>query len=148
MSTGVWCVHTWAWICICICASALQLPQRESRWCCWQVNPAPRLSIKLSDQTINNSDCGLSRSITDHRLRGRLRHGNRRQGDLQLYTICAHTKKISNYLHNCLQKHCPEPQIGIWNHEQPGDTKMHRCMETQEDVPLLHFMKTTSVKVF
>lgn len=54
-----------------VCVSALWLPQRGRQSYCWQVNPALRLSIKLSDQTINNSDCSLSGSITEHRIRGR-----------------------------------------------------------------------------
>jgi len=41
---------------------------RRRRW--RQVNPALRLSINISDQTINNSDSSLSGSITEHRLRG------------------------------------------------------------------------------
>lgn len=55
----------------CVCAV---VTSEERRRCCRQVNPALRLSIKLSDQTINNSDSSLSGSITEHRLRGRQQH--------------------------------------------------------------------------
>ena len=70
------CVHVCMCVCVCVCVwMCVWLPWGQVVY--WrQVNPALRLSIKLSDQGINNSERGLSRSITLQRQRGKQPHDN------------------------------------------------------------------------
>lgn len=72
-------------VCLRVCAVVTSEGRRR---CCQQVNPALRLSIKLSDQRINNSDGSLSGSITEHRLRGRQRHN---KGAEVIYSLIRRT---------------------------------------------------------
>lgn len=72
-------VHEYACV---LCALAVVTSEEGGGWdgsACQQVNPALRLSIKLSDQRINNSDSSLSGSITEHSLRGRQQHDKGRE---------------------------------------------------------------------
>lgn len=84
---------------LCVCSVVTSEGRRR---CCQQVNPALRLSIKLSDQRINNSDGSLSGSITEHRLRGRQRHN---KGSEVIYSLMQLThiliKPDADSLRNC-----------------------------------------------
>lgn len=105
-------VCTWTYVrmnmhvCLCICAVVTSEGRRR---CCQQVNPALRLSIKLSDQRINNSDGSLSGSITEHRLRGRQRHS---KGTEVIYSLVQLThiqiKLDADSLRNCASVHSPK----------------------------------------
>lgn len=84
---------------LCVCSVVTSEGRRR---CCQQVNPALRLSIKLSDQRINNSDGSLSGSITEHRLRGRQQHN---KGSEVIYSLMQLThiliKPDADSLRNC-----------------------------------------------
>lgn len=100
------CTYVYMNMHVYLCVSVLWLPLRERRQCCRQVNPALRLSIKLSDQRINNSDSSLSGSITEHRLRGRQRHN---KGTEVIYSLMQLThiqiKVDEDSLRNCALLH-------------------------------------------
>lgn len=99
-------VHMNMHMCLCVCAVVTSEGRRR---CCQQVNPALRLSIKLSDQRINNSDGSLSGSITEHRLRGRQRHN---KGTEVIYSLIQLThiqiKLDADSPHNCSSAHSPK----------------------------------------
>lgn len=90
----------------CVCAVVTSEGRQR---CCQQVNPALRLSIKLSDQRINNSDGSLSGSITEHRLRGGRRHN---EGAEVIYSLIQLThiqiKLDADSLRNCATIHSPK----------------------------------------
>ena len=62
-------------VCVCVC-SGLPWKRQYAEVNPWQVNPALRPSIKLSDQAINNADPGLSGPITGQKHRDRPRRDN------------------------------------------------------------------------
>lgn len=91
--------------------------------CCRQVNPALGLSIKLSDQRINNSDSSLSGSITEHSLRGRQRHD---KGTEVIYSrvplVHIQIKVEASSLRNCM-----------WIHTLKSLPRLHNAKLTDED---------------
>lgn len=116
-------VHMNMHVCLCVCAVVTSEGRRR---CCQQVNPALRLSIKLSDQRINNSDGSLSGSITEHRLRGRPRHN---KGTEVIYSLIQLThiqiKLDADSLRNCSAAHSPKsPRIPTSN-AQKARTHSH-----------------------
>ena len=96
---------------LCICCGYLR------RWCCQQVNPALRLGIKLLDQTINNSDCSLSRSITEHRLRGRQRHD---KGTEVIY-------RLIQLIHIQMRVDADSMRNYAWIHWPKSQQRIHAC---------------------
>lgn len=101
VSALTWCTYVSMNMHLYLCVCSVVTSEGRRR-CCQQVNPALRLSIKLSDQRINNSDGSLSGSITEHRLRGRQRHN---KGSEVIYSLMQLThiliKPDADSLRNC-----------------------------------------------
>lgn len=120
---------------LCVCAVVTSEGRRR---CCRQVNPALGLSIKLSDQRINNSDSSLSGSITEHRLRGRQQHN---KGTEVMYSLIQLThiqiKVDADSLHNCAPIHSlkSQPQIHTRNVQKRGNMCIHKFTHTQRATP-------------
>lgn len=130
-------VHEYAWV---FCVPVLWLPLRGRQQFCRQVNPALGLSIKLSDQRINNSDSSLSGSITEHRLRGRQRHD---KGTEVIYSLIqlAHIqiKMDADSLCNCQPIHSfkSQPQLHTPNAQKQENMRIHKFTHTQRATPWL-----------
>lgn len=127
-------VHEYAYV-SCVCVSVLWLPLRGRQRFCRQVNPALRLSIKLSHQRINNSDSSLSRSITEHRLRGRQRHD---KGTEVIYSLIQlaqiQIKMHTDSLRNCALVHFHRlPHTH--NAKRQGNMRIHKFTHTQRATP-------------
>lgn len=143
MSTGVWFGYTYMYtyvymnMHVCLCACAV-VTSEGRQWCCRQVNPALRLSIKLSDQRINNSDSSLSGSITEHRLRGKQQHN---KGTEVIYSLIQLThiqiKVDADSGCNCAKIHSlkSQPRIHICNAQMQGNMHIHKFTQAQRAPP-------------
>lgn len=132
VSGGCRCTYVYMNMHVYLCVCAVVTSEGRRR-CCQQVNPALRLRIKLSDQRINNSDGGLSGSITEHSLRGRQRHN---KGAEVIYSLIRRThvqiKPDGDSLAHTVREHT---HTHTRNAQKQRDMRIHKFTYTQKATP-------------